>query len=72
MQAAIHENHLNKGISKKLLTLLKKIVSQRFDYLSGIIIKENYEAIIKQHLSAGWQVIGEFDFGHIAIMPTKD
>lgn len=71
MHAAVKESFLGNGLSIQMLNRLKTILHNRFDYLSGILSEENYQSVYKQHLKAGWEIIGKFNVGYIAIMSTN-
>lgn len=70
-QVAIDPDFMRKGISKNLLKELKKLVFDRFDYLAGIVYKENLNGK-KAALKSGWKVACETEAGILVVTPTKE
>lgn len=69
-QAAIHPDYLNKGIARRLLTVLKDAVVDRVDVLVGVIYKGN-ESGREAAIRTGWELIADMSDGFLAINPTS-
>ena len=70
-QAAINSHFMRQGISKKLLKELRKLVSARFDYLVGLIDKENLRSQ-EASLRSGWKAVKQIECGLLIVTNTKE
>lgn len=68
-QAAISETYMGRGVARRLLTELKILVNDRYDFLIGYIDAANESARIA-HGRSGWNVFTEFGDGHLAVTST--
>lgn len=65
-QAVVDKPHMGKGVGKELLKHLKRLVTDRFDYLIGYIDFQNLHAK-EAHLRSGWVIFAEMGTGWLAM-----
>ncbi|HET8964398.1 MAG TPA: GNAT family N-acetyltransferase [Chitinophagales bacterium] len=69
-QAVVDKPFMGKGVAKELLKSLKKLVSNKFEFLIGNIDFENLNAK-EAHLRSGWIIFKETEKGWLALTNVK-